>query len=123
MPSLRPKKRYLAIELISEDATSRGEFTREVYFAACSLLGDVSISECDLKVLGFEDGLGIIQCAHTKLSETRAALAALTQVNRKRAFVHVFGVSGTVKGATEKFLEERVAFSVKSLSLKSSILA
>ncbi|MDD3042556.1 MAG: Rpp14/Pop5 family protein [Methanosarcinaceae archaeon] len=118
LPSLRPRKRYLAIELISEDTTTRGELTREIYFAACSLLGDVSVSECDIKVLGFENGLGIIQCAHTKLSETRAALAVLTQVNRKRATVHVLGVSGTVKGATEKFLEGRVAFSINPLSLK-----
>lgn len=122
MPSLRPKKRYLAIELISKDVTSRGEFTREVYFAVCSLLGDVSVSECDIKVLGFENGLGIIQCAHTKLSETRAALASLTQVNRKRATVHVLGVSGTVKGATDKFLEGIVAFRINSLPLKSPIL-
>ncbi|MDD2440448.1 MAG: Rpp14/Pop5 family protein [Methanosarcinaceae archaeon] len=114
LPSLRPRKRYLAIELISNAEPSRGEFSREIYFAACSLLGDAAVSECDLKVLGFEAGLGIIQCAHTKLSETRAALAALTQVNRKKAAVHVLGVSGTIKGATEKFLEGRTAFKIKA---------
>lgn len=114
LPSLRPKKRYLAIEVISTDQISRGELSREIYFTGCSLLGDLGMSECDIKVLGFENGLGIIQCAHTKLSETRAALAALTYINKKRATVYVLGASGTVKGATEKFLNERIIFRAKS---------
>ena len=105
LPSLRAKKHYLAFELISEEPASRSDIVKEVISSASSLLGDVTTSNCDIKVLGFEKGKGIIQCSHTKVKETRASMAALTRINGKRATLHVLGTSGTVKGATEKFLQ------------------
>jgi ribonuclease P/MRP protein subunit POP5 len=111
LPSLRAKKRYLAFELISEEPASRSDIVKEVISSASSLLGDVATSDCDIRVLGFENGKGIIQCSHTKVKETRAALAALTRVNGKRATLHVLGTSGTVKRATEKFLHDESKFS------------
>lgn len=105
LPSLRAKKRYLAFELISEVPVVRSDLVKEVMFSASSLLGDVTASECDIKVLGFEESKGIIQCSHTKVKETRASLATLTRVNGKRATVHILGTSGTIKRATEKFLQ------------------
>lgn len=111
LPSLRAKKRYLAFELISEESASRSDIVKEVMSSASSLLGDVTTSDCDIRVLGFENGKGIIQCSHTKVKQTRASLAALTRINGKRATLHVLGVSGTVKRATEKFLQDEGVFS------------
>ncbi|AKB61942.1 MAG: Rpp14/Pop5 family protein [Methanosarcina mazei] len=111
LPSLRAKKRYLAFELISEEPASRSDIVKEVMSSASSLLGDVITSDCDIRVLGFENGKGIIQCSHTKVKQTRASLAALTRINGKRATLHVLGVSGTVKRATEKFLQDEGVFS------------
>jgi len=113
LPSLRSKKRYLAFELISEGPASRSDMIKEVMSSASSLLGDVIASECDIKVLGFEDWKGIIQCSHTKVKETRATLAALTRVNGKRATLHILGTSGTVKRVTEKFLQDHNVFEPK----------
>lgn len=110
LPSLRAKKRYLAFELISEAPVSRSDLVKEIMFSASSLLGDVATSKCDIKVLGFEDWKGIIQCSHTKVKETRASLATLTRVNGKKATLHVLGTSGTVKRATEKFLQNHLVF-------------
>ena len=111
LPSLRAKKRYLAFELISEEPASRSDIVKEVMSSASSLLGDVTTSDRDIRVLGFENGKGIIQCSHTKVKQTRASLAALTRINGKRATLHVLGVSGTVKRATEKFLQDEGVFS------------
>ncbi len=105
LPSLRAKKRYLAFELISEVPVIRSDLVKEGMSSVSSLLGDVTASECDIKILGFEDSKGIIQCSHTKVKETRASLATLTRVNGKRATVHILGASGTIKRATEKFLQ------------------
>ena len=113
MPSLRSKKRYLAFELLSEEEANRGELVREVVSSASALLGDVLASECDIRVLGFEAGIGIIQCSHSRVTETRAALAAVTRVNGARATLHVLGVSGTVKRATEKYLHDHAVFEPK----------
>jgi ribonuclease P/MRP protein subunit POP5 len=113
LPSLRSKKRYLAFEMISEEPASRSDLVKEVMSSASSLLGDVTASECDIKVLGFEDWKGIIQCSHTKVKETRATLAALTRVNGKRATLHILGTSGTVKRVTEKFIQDHKVFEPK----------
>lgn len=113
LPSLRAKKRYLAFELISEGPASRSDLVKEVMFSASSLLGDVTASECEIKVLGFEDWKGIIQCSHTRVKETRASLATLTRIGGKRATLHILGTSGTIKRATEKFLEDRKVFEPK----------
>jgi ribonuclease P/MRP protein subunit POP5 len=110
LPSLRAKKRYLAFELVSEGQVSRSDLVKEVMSSASSLLGDVTASECDIRVLGFEDCKGIIQCSHTKVKETRASLATLTRVGGKRATLHVLGISGTIKKATEKFLQNHTVF-------------
>lgn len=110
LPSLRAKKRYLVFELIFDEPVSRSDLVREVMFSASSLLGDVTASECDIKVLGFEDRKGIIQCSHTKVKETRASLAALTRINGRRATLYILGTSGTVKRVTEKFLQNHKVF-------------
>jgi len=120
LPSLRAKKRYLAFELISEEPAGRGDIVKEVISSASSLLGDVTTSDCDIKVLGFEAGKGIIQCSHTRVKETRAALAALTRINGKRATLHVLGASGTVKRATEKFLQDYRLFEPEIQERKDS---
>lgn len=110
LPSLRAKKRYIAFELISEGHVSRSDLVKEVMSSATSLLGDVTTSECDIRVLGFEDWKGIIQCSHTKVKETRASLATLTRIGGKRATLHILGTSGTIKRATEKFLQYQTVF-------------
>jgi len=110
LPSLRGKKRYLAFELISEGPVGRSDLVKEIMYSASSLLGDVISSECDIKVLGFEDWKGIIQCSNDRVKETRASLAALTRINGKRATLHILGISGTVKRATEKFIRIHKGF-------------
>jgi ribonuclease P/MRP protein subunit POP5 len=108
------KKRYLAIELICEEPANRNDLIKELMSSASSLLGDVVASECDIKVLGFEDFKGVIQCTHTRVKETRASLAALTRINGKRATLHVLGASGTIKRVNEKFIQKYKVFEPKS---------
>jgi ribonuclease P/MRP protein subunit POP5 len=110
LPSLRAKKRYLAFELISEVPVSRSDLVREIMSSASFLLGDITASKCEIKVLGFDDCKGIIQCSHTRVKETRASMAALTRINGRRATLHVLGTSGTVKRVTEKFLQNYEVF-------------
>ena len=114
LPSLRMKKRYLAIELICEEPANRNDLIKELMSSASALIGDVVASECDIKVLGFEDFKGVIQCTHTRVKETRASLAALTRINGKRATLHVLGTSGTIKRVKEKFLQNYKVFEPKS---------
>ena len=103
-PTQRPKKRYLAFELISEGPVRRDDLIREIFSAAGSLLGDVGASECAIRLLAFEDAKGIVRCSPERTDNTRAVLATIRDVKGTRVLCHVLGVSGTVQGATKKYL-------------------
>jgi ribonuclease P/MRP protein subunit POP5 len=104
-PTLRPKKRYIAFEVISESPIPRDELIRDIFSAASQLLGDVGASECAIRLLAFENTNGVIRCASNRTENTRAVLATITNVKGNRVLLHVLGVSGTVLGATKKYLE------------------
>jgi ribonuclease P/MRP protein subunit POP5 len=102
---MRENKRYLAFELIAEGDVSREELIREIFSASGSLLGDLGSSECNIWLFAFDDLKGIISCDREHVIQTRAALATITYVKGKRVSFHILGVSGTVIGATKKYLE------------------
>lgn len=106
-PTMRDNKRYLAFELITEENTlvGRDELIRELFSASGSLLGDLGSSECNIWLFAFDDNKGVISCNRNYVSQTRAVMATITNVKGKRVLVHVLGVSGTVLGATKKYLE------------------
>ncbi|NKQ39468.1 MAG: ribonuclease P [Methanosarcinales archaeon] len=121
-PTLREKKRYIVFELISENSINRKDLIYEIFSCASSLIGDVSASECSIRLLvfknslnqkskifsnshsGFKSSKGIIRCAHDKIDETRSILATIAFINGKKCLIHVIGVSGTVLGAKNKHL-------------------
>lgn len=106
-PTMRDNKRYLAFELITEENTlvGRDELIRELFSVSGSLLGDLGSSECNIWLFAFDDNKGVISCNRDHVSQTRAVMATITTVKGKRVLVHVLGVSGTVLGATKKYLE------------------
>lgn len=105
LPTLRGRKRYIAIEVLSDGPVQRNAFINAVSYAGCALLGEFGFSKCGASVLGFEDNLGIIKCRHTAVSETIAVLAFITNIDGQSVIVRSAGVSGTVKGAETKYLK------------------
>ena len=110
MPSLRQRKRYIAIEIISAQPVLRNAFISAVSSSGCALLGEIGFAKCGVTVLGVENNAGIVKCGHLSVSETIAVLAFITHVDGQKVIVRSAGVSGTVKGAKTKFLNEK-AFS------------
>jgi len=106
-PTMRENKRYLAFELIAEEMTmvGRDDLIREIFSASGSLLGDLGSSECNIWLFAFDDNRGVVSCDRDHVSRTRAALATITHVKGKKVLFHVLGISGTVLGATKKYLE------------------
>ena len=115
-PTMRQRKRYLAFELISKEKISRDELIRELFASMGSLLGDSGSSECGMRLLTFEDSKGIIQCAHTRTEQTRASIATITNIGGRQVLINVFGISGTVATATEKYLEGVKVFNLEEQS-------
>ncbi|NHN48789.1 ribonuclease P [Halostella sp. JP-L12] len=110
---LRPRWRYLAvgIEAWPDAGIDRGDFQRELWYAAQNLLGDAGSADADLTVLGFDfsDGVGetVVRVRHGHVDPARAALACVDEVNGHPVGVAVRGQSGTIRGCEEKYLGRR----------------
>ncbi|MFC7175833.1 Rpp14/Pop5 family protein [Halosegnis marinus] len=107
---LRQRWRYLAVSLESwPDADlTRGDFQREVWYAAQNLVGDTGSADADLTVFGFrfEDGEGhaVVRVRRDEVERGRAVVACVDGVNGHPLGVRVTGVSGTVRACEEKYI-------------------
>ncbi len=96
----------MVFELDSEDAIGQKELIAEIYSSQASLFGDVGAAGNRLRLISFDGRFGLLRCSHVHIEETRAILAAIYSINGIRAALHVKGVSGTIKSATEKYIPQ-----------------
>ena len=108
IPTLREKKRYLAFKIISENMINRGELTGELLDSICLLFGDKGESEINPSLMSYDGRFGILRCQKDRTTDTRAALACINRVRGGRVSIKVLGISGTVRGAMEKFIQQRL---------------
>jgi ribonuclease P/MRP protein subunit POP5 len=107
---LRPRYRYLAVELAStpDASLSRRSLQRELWYAAGNLLGDAGSADADCTVVRFEfsDGTGeaVVRARHGQSEAARAALACVASVDGHDLGVVVRGISGTIRACEEKYL-------------------
>mgnify|MGYP000002909973 FL=1 len=107
---LRPRWRYLAIELETwpDERIGKRSFQREVWYAGQNLLGDPGSANADLTVMrfSFSDGTGdaIVRVRRGETEPARAALACLDEIDGAPVGVRVRGISGTIRAAEENYL-------------------
>ncbi len=107
---LRPRWRYLAVELETRATTSlvRDTFQNAIWQASRSLLGDLGSARISLDVLRFShrDGRGtaVIRVHRGTENEARAVLATLGTVGNEPIRATVRGVSGTIRACEENYL-------------------
>ena len=106
IPTLREKKRYIAFEIMSEKTMNRQELVREILNSMISIYGDKGASEINPSLMSFDGKYGILRCEREKRVETRAGLACINNIHGIRVSILVLGISGTIKGATEKFIQQ-----------------
>ena len=106
LPVLREKKRYLAFEIHSERTINRQELVREIMNSVISLFGDAGASHINPALMSFDGRFGILRCSREKTSETRAGLACINNIQGARVSIMVMGISGSIRGATEKFIQQ-----------------
>ena len=106
LPTLREKKRYIAFEINSENTILRQDMVREISNSIISLFGDIGASQIRPALMSFEGRFGILRCAREKTIETRSGLACINNIRGIRVSIRVLGISGTIKGATEKFIQQ-----------------
>ncbi|WP_247000237.1 Rpp14/Pop5 family protein [Halosolutus gelatinilyticus] len=110
---LRPRWRYLAVELESwpDASIDRRAFQREVWYAGQNLLGDPGSAAADLTVVrfAFVDGVGeaIVKVRRGETEPARAAIACIDEIDGQPIGIRVRGISGTIRAANEKYLGRR----------------
>jgi len=107
LPVLRSRRRYIIFELDWEgdaSAIQAKDLMGEIASSQFSLFGDQGAAKNRLRLISFDGRAGLIRFSHTHISETRAALAAVSSIRGIRAAIHTKGVSGTIKSAREKYL-------------------
>ncbi|MGB3944938.1 MAG: Rpp14/Pop5 family protein [Methanothrix sp.] len=106
LPVLRDRRRYLAIEVEAEGRVRRTDLAAEVWDAQTSLFGDLGAARNRLRIISFDGRFGIIRYSHQRKEECRAVLATVHTIGGARAAIRVRGISGTIKGATEKYIPQ-----------------
>ena len=118
-PSLRPKKRYVAFVVESDEKVSRKEVIDGILKAVHSFIGMNYASELDLWIMEFDENeqKGFLVVNNKKLGILRACLALISEINNKKVRIRVLGVSGTIKSLRRKFLNNKIL--VKKVDLEA----
>lgn len=110
---LRPRYRYLAVtvETWPDVSLDRDGFQSTLSSAVRQLFGDAGVAAAEPRVIrfSFADGAGqaVLRTRRDAVDTTRAALAAVGDVDGAPIAVCVRGISGTVRACEEKYLNGR----------------
>jgi len=98
------RRRYIAVEIESNEAFDSKEFMNVIWSAVAKLYGEYGASCCCLTLIDYdwERRIAVIRTVHTALDMVRAALASITKINYKPVALHVITVSGTIKALYKK---------------------
>ncbi len=99
------RRRYLALQIVSEEPVPRRDLTDAVWDSVLRLFGEHGASQADLNLIEHnpERNRAVLRCPHNALNMVRASLASVTKINEKPAAIHVVAVSGTLKSLRERF--------------------
>ncbi|MCK4457967.1 MAG: hypothetical protein KAW39_09545 [Thermoplasmata archaeon] len=92
------RKRYIVFSVHTESELSHGDFER----AAILLLREKgTLRTVRPKLIDFDDGAGILRCAHTGRDEAVDILNSMTNVMGTKVRVETVKTSGTLRKARE----------------------
>jgi RNase P/RNase MRP subunit POP5 len=100
----REKRRYLALEVVSDQLLNEQILLDAVQASVHRLFGEYGASKANLKQMKTipEKRQFVICCSHKALEQVRAAIASTTEISGKTGAIHVLGVSGTLKALSKK---------------------
>jgi RNase P/RNase MRP subunit POP5 len=95
----RVRRRYLAVEIQSDEMFGSEEFMNAVWSAVLRLYGEYGASRTSLTLIDFviEKRFAVIRVAQAGLEMVRTALGSITSIESKPAATRVVTVSGTIK--------------------------
>jgi len=111
----RLRRRYLALKAEDDQFFYGRDLMDALWSMVYQLFGEFGASQTGLSKVKWDEekGVLIVRCSHKALDMVRAAVAAVTEIDGKRAIIHVVGVSGTLNGLREKLLKQQTRGSYK----------
>jgi len=107
-PTLRPTKRYIAFEIVSEQPIQYNEFINAVWTSSYSFLGELGSSDAKIWFVHnlYEEKTqkGLLKCTHDAVEKVRAILSLIQVVGETKSIIKVMGVTGTIKSARKKYM-------------------
>ncbi len=109
-PSMRPAKRYIVYEIISDGQMLYGDFVNTVWTSSMEFLGELGSSESGIWFVhnSYDDKkqTGILKCRHNSVENVRTVLSLISLIGETRCIVKILGVTGTIKSAKTKYMGE-----------------
>ena len=98
------RRRYLALEIDSDELFDSREFMDAVWSAVLRLYGEYGASCAGLALIDYdmEKRFAVIRTVHTAVDMVRTALASITRIGNKPVAIHILTVSGTIKSLYKK---------------------
>lgn len=107
-PSMRPPKRYIVFQVLSEQSINYNELVNTIWTTAMEFLGELGGAEANIwfvhNMYSSENQTGMIKCRHDNVEKVRAILSLISVVSEAKCIVKVLGVTGTIKSAKTKYL-------------------
>ncbi|MFB6209043.1 MAG: Rpp14/Pop5 family protein [Candidatus Nanohaloarchaea archaeon] len=100
-PTLREKTRYMKFRIYSREEVEFGELVEEVWEALLQHLGSKGAGEASIWIMKnqFDEDKqeGVIKIRREREEDVRTALTLIDNFNRKKGFLEITGVSGSIK--------------------------
>ncbi|ENN95850.1 ribonuclease P [Methanocaldococcus villosus KIN24-T80] len=103
-PTLREKKRYLAVKVLYDGFIDEGEFIRLLREAVINYYGYWGTSKANPWVVYYSYPYVIVRCQRENVDFVRSSLILVREYKGKNINIICLGVSGTIRKAKIKFL-------------------
>ena len=103
-PTLREKKRYIAIKILYNGEIKEGELINLIREASLNFYGCWGTSKANPWLVYFNYPYAIIRCQRDNVDFVRSSLILIREFKDKPINIICLGVSGTIRKAKIKFL-------------------
>jgi ribonuclease P/MRP protein subunit POP5 len=102
LPTLREKDRYIAFQIISEEAITYADLEAAVWNTMLDFFGEYGTSWTSVWLIknlyDEQKQFGVIRCNNKSVAAMLAALGLVSRLGDIRVIVKVLKISGTIKG-------------------------
>lgn len=110
-PSMRPPKRYIVFEILSEEPVKYGDFVSAIWSSVINFLGEFTTSKAGIWIIQNmyekDSQRGVIKCNHDFVEEIRTSLSLISMIGEIKSIVKILGITGTLKSAKSKYLSTK----------------